>query len=278
MVGLSCVSWSAVPQSCCRGLVADCRVPPRVTICRPPLLLCKRRRMETFQNPTLSLLIDTSSRSGHSFAFWYVGLMSHLGGLRLRPVRPPFFFFACLGFLGHAGYCVKLTVCLYPPACPASQAVDIDTEAVIGAIVCKLDTRPRPLRPARLPSPTYVSRRPIVFPIVPGGPPSPAPLPPPPETAPYLRGYIAMLAVATSHRRSGTGTALAARAMEAMVDAGAAEAVLEAEACNERALGLYENLGFMRTKRLEGYYLNGSDAFRLVARLPMRSSGSLAPL
>lgn len=157
-------------------------------------------------------------------------------------------------------------------------AVDIDTEAVIGAIVCKLDTRPRPLRPARLPSPTYVSRRPIVFPIVPGGPPSPPPLPPPPETAPYLRGYIAMLAVATSHRRSGTGTALAARAMEAMVDAGAAEAVLEAEACNERALGLYENLGFMRTKRLEGYYLNGSDAFRLVARLPMRSSGSLAPL
>ncbi|GAB0491914.1 hypothetical protein MMPV_003170 [Pyropia vietnamensis] len=147
-------------------------------------------------------------------------------------------------------------------------AVDIDTEAIIGAIVCKLDTRPKPHRPARLPSPTYVSRRPVVFPSFPGGPsPLPPPLPPP-ETPPYLRGYIAMLAVATSHRRSGTGTALATRAMQAMVDAGAAEAVLEAEACNERALGLYENLGFMRTKRLEGYYLNGSDAFRLVARLP----------
>lgn len=98
-----------------------------------------------------------------------------------------------------------------------------------------------------------------------------------PETRPYLRGYIAMLAVATSHRRSGTGTALAARAMEAMVVAGAAEAVLEAEACNVRALGLYENLGFMRTKRLEGYYLNGSDAFRLVARLPRPAGEDSAP-
>lgn len=86
-----------------------------------------------------------------------------------------------------------------------------------------------------------------------------------------------MLAVATSHRRSGTGTALAARAMEAMVVAGAAEAVLEAEACNVRALGLYENLGFMRTKRLEGYYLNGSDAFRLVARLPRPAGEDSAP-
>lgn len=151
--------------------------------------------------------------------------------------------------------------------------MDTETEIVIGTIVCKLDTRPKPPRAARLPSPTYVSRRPVVFPTYPGGPPPPPPPPPPPEPTPYQRGYIAMLAVATSHRRSGTGTALVARAMAAMVDAGAAEAALEAEACNAGALGLYENLGFMRVKRLEGYYLNGSDAFRLVARLPKPSAG-----
>lgn len=173
------------------------------------------------------------------------------------------------GFLRCPGsLCQTDRVAIPSPLFLIPQAVDIDTEAVIGAIVCKLDTRPKPLRPARLPSPTYVSRRPVVFPTFPGGPPPPPPPLPSRETPSYLRGYIAMLAVATSHRRSGTGTALAARAMQAMVDAGAAEAVLEAEACNERALGLYENLGFMRTKRLEGYYLNGSDAFRLVARLP----------
>lgn len=229
--------------------------------------------METFQSPTPSLPIGTFSRSGHSFAFWYVALVCLLGGRCLRPVRCPLFSCAWAFFI-TLDHSVELTA----PAFPASQAVDICTEAVIGAIVCKLDSRPKPLRPARLPSPTYVSRRPIVFPTFPGGPPHPPPPPPPPETPPYLRGYIAMLAVATSYRRSGTGTALAARAMEAMVAAGAAEAVLEAEACNERALGLYENLGFIRTKRLEGYYLNGSDAFRLVARLPRPSGGSTAPL
>jgi len=39
--------------------------------------------------------------------------------------------------------------------------------------------------------------------------------------------------------------------------------VLEAEIDNLAALQLYENLGFIRDKRLHKYYLNGHDAFRL---------------
>lgn len=41
------------------------------------------------------------------------------------------------------------------------------------------------------------------------------------------------------------------------------QVVLEAEVVNKGALRLYENLGFVRHKRLGRYYLNGVDAFRL---------------
>ena len=39
--------------------------------------------------------------------------------------------------------------------------------------------------------------------------------------------------------------------------------VLETEVTNKAALKLYENLGFVRDKRLFRYYLNGVEAFRL---------------
>ena len=39
--------------------------------------------------------------------------------------------------------------------------------------------------------------------------------------------------------------------------------VLETEVTNKGALRLYENLGFVRDKRLFRYYLNGVEAFRL---------------
>lgn len=39
--------------------------------------------------------------------------------------------------------------------------------------------------------------------------------------------------------------------------------VLETEITNKSALKLYENLGFVRDKRLFRYYLNGVDALRL---------------
>lgn len=41
------------------------------------------------------------------------------------------------------------------------------------------------------------------------------------------------------------------------------EVVLETEITNKGAIALYENLGFLRDKRLQKYYLNGQDAYRL---------------
>lgn len=41
------------------------------------------------------------------------------------------------------------------------------------------------------------------------------------------------------------------------------QVVLETEITNKAALNLYENLGFVRDKRLFRYYLNGVDALRL---------------
>jgi N-alpha-acetyltransferase 30 len=42
---------------------------------------------------------------------------------------------------------------------------------------------------------------------------------------------------------------------------------LETEVDNFPSLRIYENLGFLRTKRLHRYYLNGNTAFRLVLYL-----------
>ncbi|KAI8820581.1 putative acyltransfersase [Fimicolochytrium jonesii] len=77
------------------------------------------------------------------------------------------------------------------------------------------------------------------------------------------RGYIAMLAVSKSHRKLGIGSALVEKAVAAMQAEEADEVVLETEETNKGALALYQNLGFVRDKRMERYYLNGVDAFRL---------------
>mmetsp|Transcript_25355 Transcript_25355/g.100107 ORF Transcript_25355/g.100107 Transcript_25355/m.100107 type:complete len:191 (+) Transcript_25355:272-844(+) len=110
-----------------------------------------------------------------------------------------------------------------------------------------------------------------------------------------LRGYIAMLAVRKDRRKcgrhaisirswicstfperqnelgptrksplkKGLGSELVCTALQRMKESGCEEVVLEAEESNRGALRLYGNLGFIRAKRLEKYYLNGSDAFRL---------------
>ncbi|CEG81072.1 Putative Acetyltransferase [Rhizopus microsporus] len=78
-----------------------------------------------------------------------------------------------------------------------------------------------------------------------------------------LRGYIAMLAVAKTHRKRSIGSSLVKVAIKAMKEMGADEVVLETEYTNQGALELYQRLGFIKDKRLYRYYLNGVDAFRL---------------
>uniref|UniRef100_UPI00398EEA2C N-alpha-acetyltransferase 30 n=1 Tax=Pristiophorus japonicus TaxID=55135 RepID=UPI00398EEA2C len=79
----------------------------------------------------------------------------------------------------------------------------------------------------------------------------------------FRRGYIAMLAVDSKYRRKCIGTNLVKKAIYAMVEGDCDEVVLETEITNKSALKLYENLGFVRDKRLFRYYLNGVDALRL---------------
>ncbi|KAF2670995.1 acyl-CoA N-acyltransferase [Microthyrium microscopicum] len=81
------------------------------------------------------------------------------------------------------------------------------------------------------------------------------------------RGYIAMLAVETVCRGRGLGSTLAKHAIDSMSDKGADEIVLETETNNTASLKLYEKLGFLCTKQLHRYYLNGNNAFRLALYL-----------
>ncbi|KAH8819711.1 acyl-CoA N-acyltransferase [Xylogone sp. PMI_703] len=82
-----------------------------------------------------------------------------------------------------------------------------------------------------------------------------------------LRGYIAMLAVSSTYRNHGIATNLVRRAIDAMIERNADEVVLETEATNTPAMKLYERLGFLRSKKLHRYYLNGNSAYRLVLHL-----------
>lgn len=77
-------------------------------------------------------------------------------------------------------------------------------------------------------------------------------------------GYIGMLAVDTSYRRSGIGFALVKRAVRRMRDLGCSSVILETEVSNKAAMKLYEErFGFMREEFLSRYYLNNGDAYRL---------------
>jgi peptide alpha-N-acetyltransferase len=76
-----------------------------------------------------------------------------------------------------------------------------------------------------------------------------------------------MLAVASPFRGRGVATALVKKAIEAMVKRNADEIVLETEETNTPAMRLYERLGFIRSKKLHRYYLNGNSAYRLILLL-----------
>jgi peptide alpha-N-acetyltransferase len=88
-----------------------------------------------------------------------------------------------------------------------------------------------------------------------------------PHRSGTFRGYIAMLAVQESHRGRGIASNLVRLAIDAMAARHADEIVLETEVSNTASLKLYERLGFLRSKRLHRYYLNGNAAFRLILYL-----------
>ncbi|KAJ1685596.1 hypothetical protein LUZ63_016986 [Rhynchospora breviuscula] len=88
-----------------------------------------------------------------------------------------------------------------------------------------------------------------------------------------FRGYIAMLVVLKPYRGKGIATELVTQAIRVMMESGCDEVTLEAEVTNKGALALYGRLGFIRSKRLYRYYLNGVDAFRLKLLFPRPDPG-----
>ena len=76
-----------------------------------------------------------------------------------------------------------------------------------------------------------------------------------------------MLATREEYRGRGIATQLVRLAIDAMAARDADEIVLETEVSNTASLKLYERLGFIRSKRLHRYYLNGNAAFRLILYL-----------
>lgn len=76
-----------------------------------------------------------------------------------------------------------------------------------------------------------------------------------------------MLATSSPYRGQGIATNLVRQAIKTMADLKADEVVLETEETNKSAMRLYERLGFLRSKKLHRYYLNGSSAYRLVLLL-----------
>jgi len=110
------------------------------------------------------------------------------------------------------------------------MALDPNTSSLIGVVVCKLESHQS-------------------------------------HSPPTLRGYIAMLAVSSAYRNHGIATTLVRNALDAMIERTADEIVLETEETNGPAMKLYERLGFIRSKKLHRYYLNGNSAYRLVLHL-----------
>ncbi len=82
-----------------------------------------------------------------------------------------------------------------------------------------------------------------------------------------MRGYIAMLATTEQFRGRGIATTLVSKAIDLMIGQDADEIALETEETNTGAMKLYEKLGFLRSKKLHRYYLNGNSAYRLLLYL-----------
>lgn len=80
-----------------------------------------------------------------------------------------------------------------------------------------------------------------------------------------MRGYIGMLVIQPEYRGRGIAKRLVRMGIDKMIEWDHVdEIMLETETNNAAAILLYELFGFLRTKRMHRYYLNGNDAYRLI--------------
>ncbi|WP_461865506.1 ribosomal protein S18-alanine N-acetyltransferase [Thermococcus sp.] len=81
---------------------------------------------------------------------------------------------------------------------------------------------------------------------------------------PDLEGHIMSIAVDPEYRGNGIGKVLMIEVIERLIKKGAKYIGLEVRVSNERAIKLYERLGFRKVKRVIGYYADGEDAYYML--------------
>jgi ribosomal-protein-alanine N-acetyltransferase len=81
--------------------------------------------------------------------------------------------------------------------------------------------------------------------------------------------HVVSIATREQYRRRGIAKALMLEGMKKGAAAyEATECYLEVRVGNDPAIGLYEKLGFAKTKRNYGYYLDGEDAWVMSLAIP----------
>jgi len=84
------------------------------------------------------------------------------------------------------------------------------------------------------------------------------------------KGHIVSVAVLPPYRRKGIGQALVNEAMEGMRLYNAKQCFLEVRITNTSAINLYKKLGFQVTRTIQGYYVDGEDAYVMSRELLLK--------
>jgi len=81
-------------------------------------------------------------------------------------------------------------------------------------------------------------------------------------------GHLISIAVLEPYRRRGIGSALLRETIRVMREVYDVESIyLEVRVSNTVAIRLYEKFGFVKVRRIRGYYMDGEDAYVMVLRL-----------
>lgn len=82
------------------------------------------------------------------------------------------------------------------------------------------------------------------------------------------KGHIVSIAVREGYRRRGIATYLLSAVLSTLgYSYDASEVYLEVRTSNTPAIKLYEKLGFVVIKKIDGYYLDGEDAYLMAKKL-----------
>jgi ribosomal-protein-alanine N-acetyltransferase len=81
---------------------------------------------------------------------------------------------------------------------------------------------------------------------------------------PDFEGHVMSIAVDPVYRGNGIGKMLMIAVIDKLIKLGARYIGLEVRVSNERAIKLYERLGFKKLKRIISYYSDGEDAYYMV--------------